>query len=105
MHTLTTVADIDGIIGTPPAMILLKVTDTLDDGSRSILAAAPAAALGYRDTTGAPRTTSSAGRRGSRASRRPRVCRSRCPTGRRSPRPAPARPWCSCSPDWGRRSG
>lgn len=57
MHTLTTVEDIDGIIGTPPAMILLKVTDTLDDGSRSILAAAPAAALGYRDTTGAPRTT------------------------------------------------
>ena len=56
MSTPTTVADIDAIIGTPPKMISLKVTSALDDGCREVFAAAPAAALGIRDTAGVPRT-------------------------------------------------
>ncbi|XVQ06789.1 pyridoxamine 5'-phosphate oxidase family protein [Spirillospora sp. CA-255316] len=56
MHTLTTVADIDAIIGTPSRMVLLKATGVLDEGCRAVFAAAPVAALGIRDTTGTPRT-------------------------------------------------
>jgi uncharacterized protein len=56
MSTPTTVADIDAIIGTPPRMVLLKGTGTLDEGCREVFAASPVAALGIRDTTGVPRT-------------------------------------------------
>ncbi|MFG2005143.1 pyridoxamine 5'-phosphate oxidase family protein [Spirillospora sp. NPDC048911] len=56
MRTPTTVADIDAIIGTPSRMVLLKATGVLDEGCRAVLAAAPVAALGIRDATGASRT-------------------------------------------------
>lgn len=87
MHPPTTVADIDAIIGTPPRMVLLKATDTLDQGCRTVLAAAPVAALGIRDPTGSPHTVLVGGTAGfARAESRTRLS---LPMPDGAPNPAP----------------
>jgi predicted pyridoxine 5'-phosphate oxidase superfamily flavin-nucleotide-binding protein len=87
MRTPATVADIDAIIGTPPRMVLLKATATLDEGCREVFAAAPAAALGIRDTAGVPHTMLVGGTAGfARAESRTRLS---FPVPDGSPMPAP----------------
>ncbi|GIJ46784.1 hypothetical protein Val02_36700 [Virgisporangium aliadipatigenens] len=51
------VAGLEAVVGAPRAAVLGKTIHALDDGSRRVLAASPAAWLGYRDGTGTPRTT------------------------------------------------
>jgi ferredoxin-NADP reductase/predicted pyridoxine 5'-phosphate oxidase superfamily flavin-nucleotide-binding protein len=54
---LTTVAEIESIIGRPLPMIMRKEIRALDEGCRVVLARCPIAAFGYRDAGGAGRTT------------------------------------------------
>ncbi|WP_239164903.1 2Fe-2S iron-sulfur cluster-binding protein [Actinoplanes palleronii] len=54
---LTTVDEIEAVIGRPMSMIMLKQLSALDDGCRTILARCPIAAFGYRDADGTGRTT------------------------------------------------
>lgn len=63
-NVLTTVADVEGAVGKPAAVIMLKQLGALDDGCRTILGASPVAAFGYRDAEGASRTTFVGGRPG-----------------------------------------
>ncbi|WP_232344919.1 2Fe-2S iron-sulfur cluster-binding protein [Actinoplanes awajinensis] len=56
-HRLTTVDDIETIVGRPMSMIMLKQLSALDEGCRTILAKCPIAAFGYRDADGTGRTT------------------------------------------------
>ncbi|GAA0240102.1 2Fe-2S iron-sulfur cluster-binding protein [Cryptosporangium japonicum] len=63
-NVLTTVGEVEGIVGTPPAVILLKQLASLDEGCRTILAASPVAAFGYRGGGGTSRTTFVGGRPG-----------------------------------------
>ncbi|GAA5166847.1 hypothetical protein GCM10023321_58630 [Pseudonocardia eucalypti] len=87
MHPPTTAADIDAIIGTPPRMVLLKATDTLDEGCRTVLAAAPVAALGIRDPTGTPHTVLVGGTAGFARAESPTRLSLPMPDG--APTPAP----------------
>ncbi|MFI5936993.1 2Fe-2S iron-sulfur cluster-binding protein [Actinoplanes sp. NPDC051494] len=64
MQQLSTVADIEAIIGRPVDAVMRKQIDALDDGCRRVLAAAPLAGLGYRDAEGRQRTTVAGGRAG-----------------------------------------
>lgn len=57
MRKVTTVAAVEATIGTPPAIVLLKVTRAFDDGCRDVLAHAPVAGFGFRDHDGLPHTT------------------------------------------------
>ena len=57
MRRITTVEDLEAIVGAPPQVILMKTTRTLDDGCRSVLASSSIAGFGYRDPDGNPRTT------------------------------------------------
>lgn|GEM_PF-3205106 len=54
---LTTVEQVEGIVGRPASMVMLKQISALDDGCRAILARCPIAAVGYRDVSGTSRTT------------------------------------------------
>ncbi|MCX5529181.1 FAD-binding oxidoreductase [Streptomyces sp. NBC_00006] len=56
-HRLTTVEELESTIGRPAAMITRKQVRALDEGSRAVLARCPVAAFGYRDASGAARTT------------------------------------------------
>ncbi|BBY65039.1 2Fe-2S iron-sulfur cluster-binding protein [Mycolicibacterium helvum] len=47
LHRLTTVDEVETIIGRPPAVVLAKELDHLDDGCREILAHSPIAGIGY----------------------------------------------------------
>ena len=47
MRKVTTVDAVETMIGTPPRLVLLKATDTLDDGCRSVLTHAPIAGLRF----------------------------------------------------------
>jgi hypothetical protein len=51
------VAGLEEVVGAPRAAVLAKTVHTLDDATRRVLSAAPAAWLGYRDGAGIPRTT------------------------------------------------
>ena len=57
MRKVTTVAAVEAMIGTPPAMVLNKATAAFDDGCRDVLAHAAVAGFGYRDDDGVPHTT------------------------------------------------
>ncbi|MET7641088.1 2Fe-2S iron-sulfur cluster-binding protein [Streptomyces sp. NPDC005438] len=57
LHRLTTTQEVEEIIGRPAAMILRKQVGALDEGCRRVLAYSPVAAFGYRDGSGATRTT------------------------------------------------
>ncbi|WP_433272618.1 2Fe-2S iron-sulfur cluster-binding protein [Actinosynnema sp. CS-041913] len=54
---MTTVDEVEAVIGRPPAMIMLKQISALDEGCRTILAHCPLAGFGYRDADGVSRTT------------------------------------------------
>ncbi|MFB8275693.1 2Fe-2S iron-sulfur cluster-binding protein [Nocardia colli] len=54
---LTTVDEIETIVGRPASIIMLKQLDALDEGCRTVLAHSPIAAFGYRDRDGVSRTT------------------------------------------------
>jgi len=54
---LTTVDEVETIIGRPAPMVMLKQISALDEGCRAILARCPIAAFGYRDAGGTSRTT------------------------------------------------
>ena len=56
-HRLTTVDEVEAIVGRPAPMIMLKVISALDEGCRTVLARCPIAAFGYRDAGGVSRTT------------------------------------------------
>ncbi|WP_328607114.1 FAD-binding oxidoreductase [Amycolatopsis sp. NBC_00345] len=57
LHRLTTVDEVEGILGQPPSMIALKQISALDEGCRTILAHCPLAGFGYRDADGVSHTT------------------------------------------------
>ncbi|MFY1683584.1 2Fe-2S iron-sulfur cluster-binding protein [Micromonospora sp. WMMD730] len=57
LHLLTTVDEVEALVGRPPSMVMLKEVDALDAGCRSVLARSPVAAFGYRGTDGTSRTT------------------------------------------------
>jgi predicted pyridoxine 5'-phosphate oxidase superfamily flavin-nucleotide-binding protein len=54
---LTTVDEVEKIVGRPASMVMLKQISALDEGCRTILARCPIAAFGYRDGSGTSRTT------------------------------------------------
>jgi len=54
---LTTVEEVEAIIGRPAPMIMRKQISALDEGCRTVLARCPIAAFGYRDAHGVRRTT------------------------------------------------
>jgi len=54
---LTTVEEVEAVLGRPPSMIMLKQIGALDDGCRAVLALCPLAGFGYRDADGVSRTT------------------------------------------------
>ncbi|MET0495816.1 MAG: pyridoxamine 5'-phosphate oxidase family protein [Actinoplanes sp.] len=54
---LTTVDEVEAVVGRPLPMIMLKQISALDEGCRIILARCPVAAFGYRDAAGTSRTT------------------------------------------------
>ncbi|MEU6200930.1 2Fe-2S iron-sulfur cluster-binding protein [Streptomyces sp. NPDC047061] len=54
---LTTVDEVEEIVGRPASAVMLKQVTELDVGCRSILAHSPLAAFGYRDAAGTARTT------------------------------------------------
>ncbi|MDQ1041290.1 ferredoxin-NADP reductase/predicted pyridoxine 5'-phosphate oxidase superfamily flavin-nucleotide-binding protein [Streptomyces sp. V3I8] len=56
-HRLTTADEVEGIIGRPAPVIMLKQISALDEGCRTVLAHCPIAAVGHRDTDGTSRTT------------------------------------------------
>jgi len=47
LHRLTTVDEVEAIIGRPPSVVLAKEMDHLDEGCRDILAHSPIAGIGY----------------------------------------------------------
>ena len=57
VNRLTTVDEVEAIIGRPLPMIMLKQVSALDEGCRAILARSPIAAFGHRDADGTSRTT------------------------------------------------
>jgi ferredoxin-NADP reductase/predicted pyridoxine 5'-phosphate oxidase superfamily flavin-nucleotide-binding protein len=52
LHRLTTVDDVEAIIGRPPGVVLAKELDHLDDGCEAILAHSPVAGIGYLTAPG-----------------------------------------------------
>ncbi|MEO3827733.1 pyridoxamine 5'-phosphate oxidase family protein [Actinomadura sp. B10D3] len=54
---VTTVEEVEAIVGRPASAIMLKQISALDEGCRTILAQCPIAAFGYRDAAGTGRTT------------------------------------------------
>ncbi|MFJ4436713.1 2Fe-2S iron-sulfur cluster-binding protein [Streptomyces sp. NPDC088923] len=56
-HRLTTVAEVEAVLGRPAALITKKQISALDAGCRTVLARSPVAALGYREADGTARTT------------------------------------------------
>ncbi|HWO64275.1 MAG TPA: 2Fe-2S iron-sulfur cluster-binding protein [Umezawaea sp.] len=56
-HRMTTVDEVEAVLGRPPSMIMLKQISALDEGCRTVLAHCPLAGFGYRDADGVSRTT------------------------------------------------
>ncbi|MFE6983810.1 2Fe-2S iron-sulfur cluster-binding protein [Streptomyces griseus] len=56
-HRLSSVAEVEAVVGRPAALIMRKQIGFLDSGCREVLAHSPVAAFGYRGTDGAARTT------------------------------------------------
>ena len=61
MRKLTTVEDLEAVVGTRPQAMMMKAIDALDEGSVRILAASPLAGFGYRDDNGTPWSTITGG--------------------------------------------
>lgn len=61
---LTTVEEIEDVVGRPTSMIMLKEVGALDAGSVAVLARSPIAGFGHRDAAGTSRTTFVGGRPG-----------------------------------------
>lgn len=57
LHRLTTVDEVETLIGRPASVVMLKQISALDEGCRTVLARCPIAAFGYRDAGGTSRTT------------------------------------------------
>lgn len=57
LHRMTTVGEVEAVVGQPQSMIMLKQVSALDDGCRVVLAHCPLAGFGYRDADGVSRTT------------------------------------------------
>jgi uncharacterized protein len=57
LHRMTTVDEVEAVLGRPPSIIMLKQISALDEGCRIILAHCPLAGFGYRGTDGVSRTT------------------------------------------------
>ncbi|MFJ5090781.1 2Fe-2S iron-sulfur cluster-binding protein [Streptomyces sp. NPDC088674] len=56
-HRLTSVTEVEAVLGRPAALITKKQISALDAGCRTVLARSPVAALGFRDADGTARTT------------------------------------------------
>ncbi|MFD9075430.1 2Fe-2S iron-sulfur cluster-binding protein [Streptomyces lasiicapitis] len=56
-HRLSSVEEVEAVVGRPAAMIRRKQIGVLDAGCRSVLAHSPVAAFGHRDADGITRTT------------------------------------------------
>jgi ferredoxin-NADP reductase/predicted pyridoxine 5'-phosphate oxidase superfamily flavin-nucleotide-binding protein len=56
-HRVTTVEQIEAILGQPPAMVMMKQISALDEGCGTVLAHCPLAGFGYRDAGGVSHTT------------------------------------------------
>ncbi|MFC9431297.1 2Fe-2S iron-sulfur cluster-binding protein [Streptomyces sp. NPDC056987] len=54
---LTTVDEVEAVIGRPASVVMLKQISGLDEGCRTVLARCPLAAFGHRDADGTARTT------------------------------------------------
>ncbi|MFK4540668.1 ferredoxin-NADP reductase/predicted pyridoxine 5'-phosphate oxidase superfamily flavin-nucleotide-binding protein [Streptomyces tendae] len=57
LHRLTSVDEIEAVVGRPAAMITRKQIGSLDAGCRAVLAHSPVAAFGHLDADGTARTT------------------------------------------------
>ena len=57
LRRLTTVDEVETVVGRPASAIMLKQISALDEGCRTVLARCPVAAFGYRDADGTGRTT------------------------------------------------
>jgi uncharacterized protein len=57
LRRVTTVDEVEAIIGQPASMVMLKQSRALDEGCRTVLAHCPLAGFGYRDADGVSRTT------------------------------------------------
>ncbi|MFI7454274.1 2Fe-2S iron-sulfur cluster-binding protein [Nonomuraea sp. NPDC049714] len=64
MNRITTVAQLEAIVGRPPALVMMKELAYLDEACRHMLAIAPLAGFGHRDDDGWLRTTVVGGRPG-----------------------------------------
>ncbi|WP_238490912.1 2Fe-2S iron-sulfur cluster-binding protein [Actinoplanes flavus] len=64
MRSLTTVDEIEALIGRAPAPVLMKQISALDEGCQAVLARSPVAAFGYRDADATSTTTFVGGRPG-----------------------------------------
>ncbi|GIE29583.1 hypothetical protein Ait01nite_026280 [Actinoplanes italicus] len=63
-RSLSTVDEVEALVGTPPAPVVRKQISALDEGCRAVLARSPIAALGYRDADGTSTTVFVGGRPG-----------------------------------------
>ncbi|MGO1053336.1 FAD-binding oxidoreductase [Crossiella sp. CA198] len=57
LRRMSTVAEVEATVGSPPAVIMMKQISALDQGCQRILAHSPLAGFGYRDAEGVSRTT------------------------------------------------
>lgn len=57
LRRLTTVDEVEAVVGRPASVVVLKQISALDEGCRAVLARCPVAAFGYRDADGVSRTT------------------------------------------------
>jgi ferredoxin-NADP reductase/predicted pyridoxine 5'-phosphate oxidase superfamily flavin-nucleotide-binding protein len=85
MPRISTVTDIESIIGRPADAVMRKQLDALDEGCRRVLAAAPLAGIGYCDAEGRPRTTVVGGRPGFAEVESPRRISLALPDGEPAP--------------------
>ena len=57
MHQLTTVTELEAVVGTQPLAMMMKAVDALDDGCRAVIANSPVAGFGFSETNGTPWAT------------------------------------------------
>jgi predicted pyridoxine 5'-phosphate oxidase superfamily flavin-nucleotide-binding protein len=85
---ITSVEQIETVIGRPSSLVLMKQHDRLDEGSRGVLAHAPLAGFGYRDAdTDRRRTTLVGGHPGFLRVESPELVSFTLPDGRYRPAP------------------
>lgn len=57
MHQLQTLADLEAVVGKPPALAMMKQIAYLDEGCLRLLAHSPVAGFGYLTLSGKSHTT------------------------------------------------